>query len=178
MDWYGQARNRIAREAGGSSFWPRCHRGICGKAFIHHVDDWINGQSISFWFQRKLVDLVANIGEGGPNNDFHPSRLLLSASIRIREAHEENAPTPFHLISREDDSIRRHPWVQGNSPTADWFSRGRSTPGEFSQTKSTTFPLIRYSIEFPLFWPLHAGFHSLRLCSEAIQSRKSSRRKR
>ena len=75
------------------------------------------------------MDLASDVGEGGPDDDFFPSRLLLSASIRVREAQMRHEDTEYPLVSRADDAIQRHPWVQEPGPTRTWCQGGRGTPG-------------------------------------------------
>jgi hypothetical protein len=63
-------------------------------------------------------------------NDFYPSRLLLSATILIDQALHTGVPTDYNLISRNDDAVRSHPMISEEGPTHDWFMSGKATPGK------------------------------------------------
>jgi len=80
--------------------------------------------------QRKVIGAVQIVSDGSPAEDFFPSRIFLSASVRLLEAQRDNVETSYTEVSRLDPAIERHPWLKDDSPTAAWFSRGRSTPGE------------------------------------------------
>ena len=64
-------------------------------------------------------------------NDFHPSKLLLSAGFHIEYGRSKNLPTNYNAISRNDKSLWSNPmiWDQ-TSATFKWFAEGRQTPGK------------------------------------------------
>lgn len=67
-------------------------------------------------------------------DDFHPSRTILSATLRIDIARKTGAPTDYSAISQYDPALWAHPLVADESSrTRKWFTgkpSGRSTPGK------------------------------------------------
>ena len=76
---------------------------------------------------------AASIPEDG-KNDFHPSRLLLSGTLRIDYGRTHGQPTEYNKVGKEDPAIWTHPFVADeSSSTRQWFKGGNSgwvTPGK------------------------------------------------
>ena len=80
--------------------------------------------------QLATLNRVADVPEDDLN-DFHPSKLLLSASIQVDLAQSDEVPTDYSRISWKDVEISKHPMVTDNSKMAQWWKGGRSTPGKY-----------------------------------------------
>lgn len=64
-------------------------------------------------------------------NDFHPSKLLLSAGFHVEHARTRQAPTNYNLIGRNDKCLWSNPMVRDQgTATFQWFAEGRQTPSE------------------------------------------------
>jgi hypothetical protein len=92
----------------------------------------------------------AGVPEDGLD-DFHPSRTMLSATLRIDLARKAGAPTDYASIGPYDPALWAHPMVADESSTTrKWFtekSNGRNTPG--MQTISIHGDVCTYYLTVP-----------------------------
>jgi hypothetical protein len=76
---------------------------------------------------------LTSIPEDG-NNDFHPSKTMLSTTLWIDIAHKTGVLTNYSVIGKYDPALWAHPLVADEaSSTRKWYTgttNGRSTPGK------------------------------------------------
>ena len=75
-----------------------------------------------------MLERVAQVPEDD-KDDFHPSHLLLSASIQVDVAQSSGQVTDYNMISQQYSEVWKHPMVEDESATSRWWKSGRTTPG-------------------------------------------------